>query len=162
MRKTLVFLLLVTFFYSLLGIYFLDKHYFLCPIEYQNDIVIRSDCRGDGLFAAERNGGRMHQGIDLWAGIGTPVRASSSGVITAAKHTRGMGKYVVIRHKAGLKTIYGHLSKIYVAKNQFVRQGELIGAVGKTGNANYRSIQPHLHLEVRKNGMPKDPMEYLE
>lgn len=162
MKKVLLFLLIILPFCFLLGLYLLDKQYFLCPVDYQSGIVIRSDARGDGVFAAHRNGGRMHQGIDLCAEVGTPVRASRLGIVTAARHTCGMGNFVVIQHLGDTKTIYGHLSKIYVKKNQLVRQGQVIGAIGKTGNANHRNIQPHLHFEVRKKQIPQDPMQYLE
>jgi len=143
-------------------IYFLDKVSFLCPIEYKSDIVIRCDSMGDGFFSASRNGNRRHAGIDLLAQAGTPVRASRLGIVTAASQNRGMGKYVTIKHLQGLTTIYGHLSQISVRKNSFVRQGDIIGMVGKTGNANSRSILPHLHFEVRKDGVPVDPLPYLE
>ena len=145
------------------NIYFLDKYPFLCPITYQGDYVIRSDGRGEGSFAARRGGGRrMHNGIDLYSDIGTPVLAARSGLVITAKSQKGMGTFVVIRHDTQLTTIYGHLSAMYVRKGQIVRQGDSIGAVGKTGNANYRDILPHLHFEVRKDGIPQDPMEFLE
>lgn len=162
MKKILFILLVILPVCFPLVLYFLDKQCFLCPIDYQGDIVLRSDARGDGVFAAERNGGRMHQGVDFLARVGTPVRASRLGIVTAAKRTRGMGNFVVIQHLGSTKTIYGHLSKICVTKNQLVRQGQVVGAVGKTGNANYRNIQPHLHFEVRKKGVPEDPLKYLE
>jgi len=162
MKKILLFLLILLPIYLLIGLYFLDKDYFLCPIGYKRDILIRSDSRGDGFFAAERNGNRLHNGIDLFAEIGTPVMASRSGIVVAAKQSRGMGNYVIIRHPGNIITIYGHLLRIYISQNNFVRQGEVIGAVGKTGNANYRDILPHLHFEVRKGGIPEDPLEYLE
>lgn len=162
MKKVLLFLLIILPFYLLIGLYFLDKDYFLCPIAYQRDIVIRSDNRGDGLFGAERNGRRLHQGIDFFAPLGNPVLAARAGRVAAARQNRGMGKYIIIRHPGNLITIYGHLSKIYVTKGKFIRQGEVIAAVGKTGNANYRDIQPHLHFEVRKNAIPQDPLDYLE
>jgi len=161
MKKSLSLLLIILFAYLVFSLYFLDKTYFLCPVEYKRDIVIRSDSRGDGLFAAERNGNRLHEGIDLFAPIGSPVLASRSGKVIAAKENRGMGKFVIIKHPGNLTTIYGHLSQIYVRKNEFVQQGNVVGAVGKTGNANYRDIQPHLHFEVRKKGIPQDPLEYL-
>ena len=162
MKKLLLFLLLALPVYLAASIYFLDKDYFLSPIEYQGDILIRSDSKGDGLFASSRKGRRMHQGLDLFAAVGSPVFASRSGIVTATRdEKRGMGKYIVIRHAAGLITLYGHLSDIYVHKYEFIRQGTLIGRVGKTGNANSAAIQPHLHFEVRKNGIPQDPFEYL-
>ncbi len=143
-------------------VYFLDKNYFLCPVEYGGNIVVRSDNRGSGFFGADRNGNRVHQGIDLFARVATPVLASRSGRVSSAARNHGMGNYVVIRHADNIATIYGHLSKIYVARGQFVRQGDVIGRVGKTGNANYRDIQPHLHFEVRRQGLAQDPLEYLE
>jgi murein DD-endopeptidase MepM/ murein hydrolase activator NlpD len=91
-----------------------------------------------------------------------PVLASRSGIVASAKQVKGMGKYVFIRHFGGYSTLYGHLSAIKVKKNQIVRRGTVIGLVGKTGNANYRSILPHLHFEIRKNGIPQDPLFYLD
>ena len=162
MRKIFLFLLLTLPIYLLLGLYFLDKSYFLCPIEYRGGFIIRHDSRGAGFFGSSRNGNRLHQGIDLFAEINSPVLAARSGRVIKAEKSKGMGNYIIMCHPAGTVTIYGHLSKIYVTQNQFVRQGEIIGRVGKTGNANYPDIQPHLHFEVRKNNIPQDPLEYLE
>jgi len=162
MKKILIFLLIILPLSFLASLYFLDKHYFICPIDYTQDMVIRSDGRGDGFFGAERNGNRLHQGVDFLAELGTPILASRSGIVIAATQNRGMGKYVIIKHSGGLNSIYGHLSQINVHKYQYVRQGEVIGAVGKTGNANYRDILPHLHFEIRKKGVPQNPLEYLE
>lgn len=162
MKKTLLlslFLFLVGFI--LFNLYFLDKTCFLCPIEYKRDIIIRNDSRGDGFFGASRRGKRLHQGIDLFTEVGTPVLASCSGRVVSAAQNRGMGKYVVIQHPDNIRTVYGHLSRVNVRKNQLVRQGQLIGRVGKTGNARHRDILPHLHFEVRENGIPQDPMGYL-
>lgn len=163
MKRNLLFSFLIIFsVYIIISLYFLDKDYFLCPIEYKRDIIIRSDNRGNGFFGAERNGRRIHQGLDLFAEIGTLVSASRSGRIAAAAQNNGIGKFVIIKHPDSVVTIYGHLSETFVKKNQFVRQGEIIGSVGKTGNANLRDIQPHLHFEVRENGVPQDPLGYLQ
>lgn len=162
MKKTLLFLLIILPVYLIASLYFLDKFYFLCPIEYERDIIIRSDQRGDGFFAAKRSGNRLHNGIDLFAKIGTPVLVPRAGRVIAATQSQGMGKYVILKHFDNIITLYGHLSEIYVAKNDFVRQGQIIGSVGKTGNANHPAIQPHLHFEVRRNKVPQDPMEYLQ
>ncbi|MCX5711907.1 MAG: M23 family metallopeptidase, partial [Candidatus Omnitrophica bacterium] len=72
-----------------------------------------------------------------------------------------MGNYIVIRHTDGLKTIYGHLNDILVKKNSYVRQGRIIGSVGKTGNSRSNRILSHLHFELRKDGVPQDPLTYL-
>jgi len=162
MKKVLLLLLLVLPIFIFIGLYFLDKSTFLSPIEYRGDIVIRNDNRGDGFFAAERKGNRIHEGIDLFAEVGQPVMAARSGIVIAATKSKGMGKYVIIRHCGNLTSVYGHLSQIYVHHYQLLRQGDVIGSVGKTGNANVPGMQPHLHFEVRKNGAPQDPAEYLQ
>ena len=162
MKKILLFLLIILPIYLIASLYFLDKEYFTCPIKYNGDIIIRFDSRGDGFFGSNRNGNRLHEGLDLFAPVGTPVLACRSGIVASATQNNGMGKYAIIRHPAGFVTIYGHLSQIFVRKNQFVRQGRVIGSVGKTGNANYRDIQPHLHFELKEAGIKRDPLLYLE
>ena len=162
MKKFLFLLLILLPIYLCVGLYFLDKVYFFSPIESSGQIIVRADGRGDGVFGAERNGRRVHEGLDLLAEVGTPVLASRSGVVLRATRSRGMGNYIILRHPGNLTTIYGHLSAIAVRGGQFVRQGQVIGRVGKTGNANYRDILPHLHFEVRKGGIPQDPLEYLQ
>lgn len=161
MKKILLFLLLALPFYLIVSLNFLDKEAFICPVKYQHEMIVRSDRRGNGLFGTSRNGNRTHDGLDLFAAVGTAVYASRSGVVTAARGSAGMGNFVVIRHWGNFTTIYGHLLRINVHKYQLVRQGQVIGQVGKSGNANYRDIQPHLHFEVRKNGVPEDPLGYL-
>lgn len=162
MKRVLLILLILFPVYLSVSLYYLDKEYFLCPIKYERDILVRCDSMGNGYFAANRSGRRLHRGVDLFASIGTPVFASRSGRASSATQNNGMGKYVVLEHPGGIKTIYGHLSDILVAKNGFVRQGQIIGLVGKTGNSNHPCIQPHLHLEVRKDDVAEDPMGYLE
>lgn len=161
MKKIIILLLIIAVPLILAALYFMDKHYLLCPIEYKDNIIIRQDAGGDGFFAASRNGRRIHEGIDLYAPIRTPVLAARSGRVVAATRNRGMGNYIVIRHSDGLKTIYGHLTDIFVKKNSYVRQGQIIGSVGKTGNARSNTILPHLHFELRKDGVPQDPLTYL-
>lgn len=161
MKKIPLLLLVLLPFCLSAVLYYLDKEYFLCPVEYRHDLVIRSDARGNGYFGTPRNGNRTHRGVDLFAEVGTEVVAARSGIVAQARKENGMGNYIVLMHPGGVTTLYGHLHKIYVRPGQFLRQGEIIGQVGKTGNANYRDIQPHLHFEVKKKGLPQDPMEYL-
>ena len=144
-----------------LGLAWMDKQYFICPIKYKNDIIIRNDNRGDGLFAAARSGKRLHKGLDLLADVGTSVCAAKSGKVVSATQNKGMGKYIIIRHRGNIITIYGHLSNIFVRKNDYIRQGQVIGSVGKTGNARAANMLSHLHFEIRKNGVPCDPFEYI-
>lgn len=161
MKKILLIFSIIVFALVFIGLSWLDKQYFICPIEYKNDILIRNDNRGDGLFASSRSGRRMHKGIDLLADVGEVVLAAKSGKVIGATQNRGMGKYVIIRHADKCITIYGHLSEILVRKNDRVRQGQVIGRVGKTGNARPRDMLPHLHFEIRKNGVPQDPLDYI-
>ena len=135
---------------------------FISPIKSKSGITIRNDSRGDGHFGAPRRGGRSHKGIDIYAPIGAKVIASKSGIAKVGFVKNGMGKYVIIRHSDGSATLYGHLSRIIIKNNQRVRQGKVIGYVGKTGNAKYKNIQPHLHFEIRKRGRSLDPLLFVQ
>jgi len=141
--------------------FYFDRVPIISPIECEGMVPIRHDTMGNGHFAASRNGNRLHNGVDILAPVGTPVRAAKGGLAVAGEHKEGMGKYVKIKHKNGFSTMYGHLSKIHIKVLQKVRQGEVIGEVGKTGNANYRKMKAHLHFEIRKDGIAQDPMGYL-
>jgi murein DD-endopeptidase MepM/ murein hydrolase activator NlpD len=101
--------------------------------------------------------GRMHQGIDIGVGYGTPIRAAAGGTIIYCGWESGYGNLVVIDHGGNLATAYGHQSSIAVTCGQQVDQGQVIGYVGCTGHC----FGPHLHFEVRVNGNPVDPLGYL-
>ncbi|MFH1848299.1 MAG: M23 family metallopeptidase [Candidatus Omnitrophota bacterium] len=142
--------------------FYWDKAYFMPPIAYTGGIPVRNDHYGEGEFGAKRRGGRRHKGIDITAGVGEPVMAAKGGIAEAKEQKQGMGKYVVIRHKKGLSTLYGHLSEINIKAVQRVRQGDIIGLVGKTGNANYNDMRAHLHFEVRLDGEAVNPRNFLD
>ena len=160
MKKPLVFLLILVPV-AIFVILYHSRPYLICPVDYKDNIIIRSDGRGDGFFASHRNGRRLHLGVDLAAPLYAPVKAARSGKVISATANRGMGKYVIISHGRGITTLYGHLSAIDVVPAQRVRQGQVIGKVGKTGNARFSGIQPHLHFEIRQNGIYQDPLEYM-
>jgi murein DD-endopeptidase MepM/ murein hydrolase activator NlpD len=101
--------------------------------------------------------GRMHEGIDIAAGSGTPIYASASGTVIACGYEGGYGNLVVLDHGGGLATAYGHQSSIAVTCGQSVGRGQLVGYVGSTG----RSTGPHVHFEVRVGGGAVDPLGYL-
>lgn len=98
-----------------------------------------------------------HQGVDIAAPPGAPVRASADGLVTRASRQGGLGKAVFLSHGYGLASRYGHLSEITVKPGQRVRRGDVIGHVGNTG----RSTGYHLHYEVHLDGEPVDPLAYL-
>lgn len=100
---------------------------------------------------------RVHTGIDMAAPTGTPVRAATNGVVEVAGPSSGYGNLITIRHATGIETYYGHLSRIDVRPGSTVSTGDLIGAVGSTGN----STGPHLHFEIRHNGTPANPDPFL-
>ncbi len=101
--------------------------------------------------------GRMHEGIDIAVGNGTPVVASASGTVIVAGWMGGYGNLVVIDHGNGVSTAYGHNTGVTVGVGQSVAQGQLIAYSGNTGH----STGPHIHFEVRINGAPVDPLGYL-
>lgn len=101
--------------------------------------------------------GRMHEGIDFAAPMGSPIRAVSSGRVVYSGWATGYGYVVIIEHQKGLRTLYAHNSKLLVKTGESVAKGEVISRSGNTGN----STGPHLHLEVQVNGRPENPLNYI-
>jgi murein DD-endopeptidase MepM/ murein hydrolase activator NlpD len=100
---------------------------------------------------------KMHEGLDIAARTGTPVVATGDGIVSRAETAPGYGKLVVIDHGYGYRTFYAHNSKIHVKVGQRVKRGDKIAAVGNTGS----STGSHLHYEVRLNGLPVNPRNFL-
>jgi len=99
-----------------------------------------------------------HYGLDIGNKTGEPIYAADAGIVIAVGwNAGGYGNYVMIDHGGGKITVYGHASKLYVKKGQQVDKGETIAAIGSTG----RSTGPHLHFEVRINGVKYNPFNYL-
>jgi murein DD-endopeptidase MepM/ murein hydrolase activator NlpD len=113
---------------------------------------------GFGFRADPMTHGRgVHQGVDIAAAIGQPVRASADGIVLRAGLVGGLGQAVYIAHGYGLTTRYGHMSRVDVRPGQRIKRGDIVGRVGNTG----RSTGPHLHYEVRLDGEPVNPLAYL-
>jgi murein DD-endopeptidase MepM/ murein hydrolase activator NlpD len=98
-------------------------------------------------------GHHWHSGIDLAAARGTPVVATLPGVATVVISATGYGLHVIIDHGGGLSSLYGHLDTVTIVTGDSVNAGEVIGTVGATGNAT----GPHLHFEIRRDGVAEDP-----
>jgi murein DD-endopeptidase MepM/ murein hydrolase activator NlpD len=99
----------------------------------------------------------FHHGLDIVAQAGATVLASASGVVVKSAYEALYGNMVVVDHGAGYRSLYGHLSSCSVEEGAFVNRGEELGKVGSTG----RSTGPHLHYEVRVNGLPVNPARFL-
>ena len=134
---------------------------------YAGDLPIK---RGSGSMIWPVNGpltsvfgqrwGRLHAGIDISAGEGTPIRAADSGRVVLMQGTGasgGYGNYTCVQHTASMSTCYAHQSRFGTSQGARVSQGQVIGYVGNTGH----SFGAHLHFEVRVNGTPVNPMGYL-
>lgn len=110
-------------------------------------------------FGYRQQFSRQHQGIDLKAMVGDTVYASFNGKVRISQYNKGgYGYYIVIRHLGGVETLYAHLSKLLVKKNDEVKAGEPIGLSGNTG----RSAGPHLHFEIRFCGIALNPAKIAD
>lgn len=101
---------------------------------------------------------KFHEGIDFTSVVGTPIFATGDGTVTeAGRNQGGYGNMIVINHGYSYRTVYAHLSRIFVRPGQKVQRGQVIGYVGNTG----KSTSPHLHYEVRKNNVPVNPIYFF-
>ncbi len=102
-------------------------------------------------------GATFHDGIDIAAAEGTPIRAIERGEVIYSDQLRGYGNIVILRHAEGFVSVYAHNENNLVRQGQRVARGEVIGTVGSTG----RVSGPHLHFEIRKHNRAQDPLRYL-
>ncbi|HIX41144.1 M23 family metallopeptidase [uncultured Desulfovibrio sp.] len=112
-----------------------------------------------GSRSSPFGGGRVqfHKGMDISARSGTPVVATAEGTVQQAGRDGAYGNSVEVNHGSGLVTKYAHMQRFVVEQGQWVRRGQVVGYVGMTG----RATGPHLHYEVRLNGVPVNPMRYI-
>jgi lipoprotein NlpD len=102
-------------------------------------------------------GASFHDGIDVGAPEGTPIRAIERGEVIYSDELRGYGNLVIIRHPEGIISVYAHNEVNLVREGQTVARGEIVAKVGSTG----RVTGPHLHFEIRRNNTAQDPLRYL-
>jgi murein DD-endopeptidase MepM/ murein hydrolase activator NlpD len=114
-------------------------------------------CEGVVVSGFGMRWGRLHEGIDIACAYGAPVHAAAAGTVIYAGWMQGYGNLVVLDHGNGVSTAYAHASAILVSLRQTVGQGDEVSLVGATGHAT----GPHLHFEVRVNGVAVDPLSYL-
>jgi hypothetical protein len=100
---------------------------------------------------------KFHEGVDFSAPVGTEVYATGNGTVISAQRNEGYGNEVIIDHGYTYQTCYAHLSRIFVKPGQKILRGQVIGYVGNTG----KSTSPHLHYEVRKNGIAINPIYFF-
>jgi murein DD-endopeptidase MepM/ murein hydrolase activator NlpD len=98
-----------------------------------------------------------HTGVDLAAKDGTSIAAAASGTVAQTGEGEYIGNFVILSHRDGYTTIYGHCSQILTMPGRTVKKGQIIAKSGHTG----RVTGPHLHFEIRKQGVPQDPLKYL-
>ena len=130
------------------------------PIEWQSPVEDFRITSGFGEIAKFRNM-QTHKGLDLKGPVGTPVYATSDGMVVVADQTtlkKNYGKAIVLQHGSEWQSLYAHLSEIKVAPEQQVKAGELIGLIGTTGKVT----GPHLHFEMTFKGNKVNPMKYLK
>lgn len=97
--------------------------------------------------------GHWHSGVDIATALGTPIHATLGGTVSVINSAIGYGLHIVIDHGDGVTSLYGHLSAAAIPDGTTVGTDDVIGAVGSTGN----STGPHLHFEIRRNGVAEDP-----
>lgn len=100
----------------------------------------------------------FHKGIDIEAANGSSIKAALEGEVIEAGEERTYGKYIKIKHKNGITTVYAHCSKLISEKGQYAEQGDIIAEVGSTGAA----VGAHLHFEIWKDEKPLDPSNYID
>jgi lipoprotein NlpD len=123
----------------------------------RKDGVLQWPLKGVLYARFGRKGKEPHDGIDLAAPAATPVLTAGPGTVLFAGEQKGYGLIVIVEHDNGLVTLYAHNRDVRVKTNQKVRSGQVVATVGDSG----RTSGPHLHFEVRKEGLPVDPLDYL-
>ncbi|MDR2954628.1 MAG: M23 family metallopeptidase [Prevotella sp.] len=101
---------------------------------------------------------KLHSGIDLKSEYATIIRAMADGIVTFAGNAGGYGKCVIVGHKYGYSTLYGHLTVYYTKMNKNVKKGDAIGFLGSTG----KSTGNHLHYEIIKNKVKINPLDFYK
>ncbi len=114
--------------------------------------------RGRVGKGAGGEGGETHEGIDIAAPIGTPVRASGGGTVEAAGTDPDYGLFTLLRHPGGYESMYGHASRLLVREGEQVSAGQVIALTGNSG----RSTAPHLHFEIRRQAQSLDPLAFVK
>jgi len=122
-----------------------------------NKIKFLKPCDGTVTSQFGMRWGKMHKGIDIANKEGSPIYAALDGKVTYAGWMEGYGNVIKIDHNNGVETTYAHCKLIRVKKGEQVKKGQLIGDMGSTG----RSTGPHVHFEIRVNGVPQNPSNYI-
>ena len=136
---------------------YFDRCSVVAPVDTE-PLVILSHPKRDGQFRSPRRVDHDHSGIDFVAPLESPVRAVRNGKVVQVGSHPNRGLFIDLDHGDRLMSRYAHLRETNVEKGARVRQGAVIGRVGKTGKAEDPSIEPYLHFEVRRDDKPIDPL----
>ncbi len=136
---------------------YIDWRPAVAPVD-TRPLVVLSHPQRDGRFLAARGPRHRHNGIDFVAPLASPVRAVRGGRVVEVGTHPNRGLFIDLDHGDRLMSRYAHLRETKVNDGDRVRQGALIGRVGKTGKAQDPSIEPYLHFEVRRDNKPIDPL----
>ncbi|MCL2012579.1 MAG: LysM peptidoglycan-binding domain-containing M23 family metallopeptidase [Cystobacterineae bacterium] len=121
-------------------------------------LVLEWPLRGMLYARFGKQGTQLHEGIALAAPLGTPIKAAAAGKVIHAGEEKGYGKIVILEHSVGIITLYAHTHELRVKAGEAVVAGATIATVGQSG----RSRGPYLYFELRKNGIPVDPLPYFK
>lgn len=135
---------------------FTQKRYWDTPFAVPIENVITSTYGNARLFNETLQS--YHTGVDFRASIGTPIFASNDGVIVLSKDRYYAGNSIIIDHGEGVYSVYYHLDRLILQKGNFVKKGDVIGLSGSTG----RVTGPHLHFGFMVQGIPTDPLDFIE
>ncbi len=127
-------------------------------VEYKEESKFVWAIKGEISSLFGERWGKTHEGIDIAANLGDNIIAAASGVVTFSGWQTGYGKIIILDNGEGFETCYAHCSELLVNQGDFVEKGEIIALAGNTGV----STGPHLHFEIRKDGIPQNPLEYLQ
>lgn len=139
--------------------YLLASRGFSPSVGFSQDRLFKWPTQGREISSGYgERGFRRHAGVDIAGDYGSPIKAAKSGVVTFAGWNGNYGECIIVDHGYGIQTLYSHASRLLVSTGDTVYSGQQIAKIGTTG----RATGPHLHFEILLNGVPRNPVKYLQ